>query len=245
MLLNLRAKHIAFAFNFVNLPTGIRRKLMMFAFQNVDKFVVSTKAEESVYSDYFKLDKDKLDFLPWSMDKPVFDPETPLVSGDYVCAVGGEGRDYKTLVEAFKQLDFKLVIVARPQNLLGLDLPENIQVFTNVSNANFWNIINFSRFVAVPLENENINNGHISLVGSLSLAKPIVTTLATGTQDYVTHGYTALMSKPRDVSGLKNNIELLWNDQNLRNKMSLNAESVYNKNHNVTQWVDYVKANLE
>jgi hypothetical protein len=57
--------------------------------------------------------------------------------------------------------------------------------------------------------------------------------------------YTALMSKLRNVSGLKNNIELLWNDQNLRNKMALNAESVYNKNHNVTQWVDYVKANLE
>lgn len=244
ILLNVRIKHIAFTFNFTKLPKGIRREFIRFLFQHVDKMIVSTRAETFLYSSHFNLNIEQFDFLPWAMDKPIIDSKIPLVSGNYVCAVGGEGRDYRTLIESIKELEYKFVIVARPHNLVGLNLPDNVELFTNVSYDNFWNIINFSKCVLVPLENENINNGHISLVGSFALAKPILSSLATGTQDYVIHGYNGLLSKARDIAGLKNNIQLLLNDHNLSNKLSLNAEATYEKNHNVSKWCEYIKASL-
>lgn len=235
-----KTKHIAFSFNFTDLPTGLTHRLMSSAFRHVDRFVVFSRAEKTLYSEYFRIDSERIDVLPWAMKTPAARPETPLVAGDYICAIGGEGRDYKTMVEACRALpDIPVVMAVRPQNIAGMVLPAHIAARTNLPSSQFWNIVKFSRFVVIPLRDQATNCGHISIVGSMLLGKPVVSTLSTGTQEYVQHDRNALVGMPGDVDGLRQNIETLWQDQALYERLAQGAFE-FASQHDEGRWVDYL-----
>jgi glycosyltransferase involved in cell wall biosynthesis len=243
-LFSIKARHIAFSFNFTDLPTGFSHRLMSGAFRYVDRFVVFSSAEKSLYSEYFGIDPDRIDVLPWAMKTPDVQPEAPLVEGDYICAMGGEGRDYKTLVDACRALhDIPLVLAVRPQNIAGMEMPAHIKAYTNLPNSQFWNIVKFSRFVVIPLRDETTNCGHISIVGSMLFGKPVVSTLSSGTQEYVRHEQNALVSEPGDVEGLRKNIELMWQDHDLSERLARGASELAAQ-HDEGRWVDYLVGQL-
>ncbi len=243
-LFSAKAKHIAFSFNFTDLPTGLSHRLMASAFRHVDRFVVFSSAEKSLYSEYFGIDPERIDVLPWAMKLPDIRPETPLIDGDYICAMGGEGRDYRTLVEACRMLpDIPVVMAVRPENIAGMELPVHLKAHTNLPSPQFWNIVRFSRFVVIPLRDETTNCGHISIVGSMLFGKPVVSTLSSGTQEYVQHGRNALVSVPSDVEGLRKNIEILWQDKAIFDHLACGAlESV--GQYDEAQWVNYLNRQL-
>ena len=110
----LDAPHLAFAFTFSKLPTGARRQAFKRAVRSVDRFVCFSSVERARYADYFDIPIEKIDTLRWSVAEPDFDAsEAPIESGEYLCAVGSEGRDYATLIEAMRRLpELKLVLVA-------------------------------------------------------------------------------------------------------------------------------------
>ena len=67
-------KHLAFSFNFTDLPTGPRFKAMRHAFSKVDKFAVFTQAEIELYSNYFDIEPDRFLRAPWGVSPPLVDP---------------------------------------------------------------------------------------------------------------------------------------------------------------------------
>lgn len=245
-LLNINTPHLAFSFNFTDLPTGLRRKIMTYAFQKVDRFVVYSTAEKKLYTDYFKIPSERIDFLPWAMQTPSSPTNEPLIKGDYICAVGGEGRDYGSLVQAMVDLpNIPLAIVCRPHSLNGLSLPSNVQVFTNLSVNDYWNIVQFSKFSVIPLRDKETNCGHISIVGSLLLGKPLVTTFSDGTIDYVFPDKNALVSPPQNPEYLKENIYKLWTDSLLYERLSETTLDIAKEKYHYTVWVNYLKNYLQ
>jgi glycosyltransferase involved in cell wall biosynthesis len=236
-----RARHLAFSFNFTTLPTGLRRAIMRTAFSSVDRFVVYSTAEKELYSQYFNIDSRRIDVLPWTVKVPHYEPSASVMNEPYLCAVGGEGRDYARLLDAVRPLThLRVVLVVRPHNLAGLQIPSHVQVYTNLQNARFWNIVKFSRFVVIPLVSDSTNCGHVTIVGSLLHGIPIVTTYSAGTAEYVFHEKNALVSRARDVEALRTNIERLWRDDELR--MRLSAESKKSAiRYDEQVWVDYLK----
>lgn len=237
--------HMAFSFNFTHLPNGISRLLMTYAFKKVDRFAVFSKSEKSLYTEFFKLDPERIDVLPWAMETPKYAPDQPIVEGDYICAVGGEGRDYGSLAEAMRSLpNIPLVVVARPYSLKNICFPSNVKVFTDLPKEKFWNIVRFSRFCVIPLLENNTNCGHISIVGTMLHGKPIVATTSTGIEDYVIPDETALTSSAKDVGGLITNIRKLWSDSALCHKLGTTAHSIALEKHNLDHWVTYLKKYL-
>ena len=241
-LFGSKAKHLAFSFNFTELPTGRSRRWMSAAFQQIDRFVVYSNAEKRLYADYFGINPSRIDMLPWAMETPAVEPDHPIVSGDYICAVGGEGRDYETLIAASRELpDIPLVIVARPRNVEGLALPEHVSPYTNLPTAQFWNVVKHSRFVVIPLLDDKTNCGHISIVGSMQLGKPLVTTRSAGTEDYIHPDRDALVTEAGSREQLKEAISRLWGDNALCQKMGTEAVRVTDENNREARWVDYLK----
>jgi hypothetical protein len=89
------ARHLAYSFNFTELPQGRLRKLMGRAFASVDRFVCFSQMERSLYARHFDLDPARIDMIHWAQS-PLGDTSArPLVAGDYACALGSQARDYR------------------------------------------------------------------------------------------------------------------------------------------------------
>ncbi len=240
-----RSRHLAFSFNFTDLPKGVNHVLMRYAFKTIDRFVVFSEAERHLYASYFGLDLNRFDAIRWCMDRPrtvAFGAQLPA---KYICAVGGEGRDYQSLLSAGRQLpEIPIVIVARPNSLAGLCPSANVSVFTNIKNEEFWGVVQKSSFVVLPLKDAATNCGHISIVGSQIFGKPIVSTYSLGTAEYLQHGYNALMSAAGDSAALGVHIEELWNDDDLHAKLRNNIAGDEQR-HSVDNWVAYFDEYLQ
>lgn len=197
-----RAPHLAFSFNFTHLPVGYRKKLMRMAFSNVDRFVVFSNAERSLYSDYFGIPIERIDMLPWAMVAPEVGSDSPTYAHRYFASIGGEGRDWTTLINvATENSDLHFVVAARPRSEL-LSVPGNMIVHFNLPIQSCWSLLAHSEASVVPLLSDETNCGHITIVASQLLGKPVIATRSKGLEDYVTDGVTGFLVPAGDVEGL-------------------------------------------
>lgn len=204
------SRHLAISFNFTDLPTGSRLAYMRRAFRHVDRFLVYSTAEQKLYPQLFNIDPSRFDFMHWPMDRPAIDDKPLPLNTPYISAVGGEARDYHTLIEAMRELpSINLVIVTRPGMIDRQKLPPNITLFTNLPGDQFWGTVQRSEFTIVPLRDENTNCGHITIMGSMLLQCPIIATRSNGIADYTGAG-RARLTEPGDPRALREAIASLW-----------------------------------
>ena len=206
------ARHLAYAFNFTNLPTGANRKAMRLAFRHVEKFVVFSQMERSLYSEYFDIPLDRIDMLHWSIAAPAVPSTQPTqAEADYICAIGSQGRDYKTLFDAMRLIpNVKLVVVAATENVDGLSPPSNIVVRTHIPIAQAHDIMANSRFMILPLSGSRVPCGHVTLVSAMQFEKAIVATDSDGISDYLADGSNGRLVAPGNPVDLARTIEQLW-----------------------------------
>ena len=186
LLLGLGIPHVVYYFNFPTLPPkGLRRWCMAKMFARLSRIVVSSEAERQIYAECFSLDLDRIEFQPWSVETPKVSSNTPLVKGDYICAVGSMSRDYRTVLEAARMLDrIPVVLVCRPENVAGLDIPPNVTVYSYIPFGDAMNILKFSRLMVIPLAGSEVPCGHVTLVAAMHLGKAFIITNSSGVADY-------------------------------------------------------------
>jgi glycosyltransferase involved in cell wall biosynthesis len=222
-ILGGRMPHLAYSFNYSGLPTGARRLFHRRAFQTVTRFVVYSTLERQLYHDAFGIPLDKLDFVHWGVNPPADDgvpPPSPFRSGDYICAIGENSRDYATLIAAMRQLpDIPLVMVVRPHNLVGLSLPANVTVLTSIPFAQAMAVLRHSRFMALPLTGPDVPCGHVTLVNAMHLGKAFAITRSSGVSDYCRHDDNALLVTHRSADEMAGAIRRLWDDQALCSRL--------------------------
>jgi len=216
-----RCPHVAFAFNFTDLPGGRRLALMRRAFRTVDQFIVFSSFERKLYIEYFGIPEDRIDVIPWR----IRDPRASALNGDAtsspgsgasaslnaICAVGSQGRDYATLFEAMQLLPhIPLIVVAGAKNLEGLTPPPNVAVRQNIPLAEAESVMRRSRFVVVPLRDERTACGHVTIIYSMFQERAVVATNSAALSEYVVPGRTGVFVPPRDAPALARAIEELW-----------------------------------
>jgi glycosyltransferase involved in cell wall biosynthesis len=223
-LLGYQGKHLSL-FNYSWLPHGIMRHIHTVGFRGVNKFVVFSTMEKMLYSDYFGLSPEKLEFVRWGTNPPLVEPaDRAIEAGEYICAIGGNSRDYATLLKAMELLPkIRLVIVARPENLRKLSIPRNVSVHTNIPFAAAMNILAFSRFMVVPLIHKKIPCGHVTIVNAMHLGKAFIITNSSGVEDYAQHGFNALTCQEKCPEDLAQAIEKLWNDRPMCQRLADNG----------------------
>ena len=195
------ARHLAFSFNFTDLPTGPRHWVMRRNFKNIDAFAVFTDAEQGLYADCFGIDRSKLTRAPWGVAPPLKSLQPRHIEGDYYAALGGEARDYGLLCEAARQCpDVRFVAVARPHNFDGLVAPANLEVRFNLPFEEAWGIVQHARAALVPLRSRETPCGLVTLVGGMHLGKAQIVTDAAGAADYLKDGETGLLVPAGDAA---------------------------------------------
>ena len=217
--------HLAFSFNFTSMPDKKQTEFMKKQFKKIDRFTVFSNYEKKFYSEYFEIPIEKIDMIHWGVAKPKIEVMERVISGEYVCAIGGEGRDYKTLASAAEKLPkIKFVIVAREKNLAGINFSDNVEVYTNLPLNKTMDIMNNSKFAVVPLETRTTPCGHVTMVSAMHLGKAQIVTYSEGVTDYIKDRETGLFTENQNVNDMKEKIEELWNNDELRKDIEVKAE---------------------
>ena len=218
------ARHLAFSFNFTDLPQGARRKFMTRAFQNVDAVAVFSQAEQSLYADYFDIDPNNILLAPWGVAPPLSSPPPREIEGLYFASLGGEARDYEVLCDAARRCpDEKFVVVARPHNFRDLSPPSNLEVHFDLPFERAWAIIYYAEAALIPLRSRETPCGLVTLVGGMHLGKAQIVTDAAGVGDYVRDGETGLLVPPNDGAAIVRALQRLKSDPSLTTKLGNNA----------------------
>jgi glycosyltransferase involved in cell wall biosynthesis len=224
-ILRLHLNHYVDSFNFPELPTGIKRRLMRYAFQPIKAFDVHSSMERSLYSEYFSIPLDRLRLRLWTIGVPEVSPAYPLHEGKYVSAIGVNGRDYKTLLEAcLKVPHIRFVLVVRRGSLTGLTVPANVTVVVNVPLEHAMNILAYSAFTVLPLSGNSVPCGHVTLVCAMHLAKAVVATHSEGIADYLRPGYNGVTCEAQSAESLATKISELWEDPEEADRLGANSK---------------------
>ena len=248
-LLGVKIRHLAWSFTlpYYDESSAVWNAVMRFGVKNVDRFIMYSVIETKNYPKYLKLPADRFHMIPWSMNKPELDRESiPLIEGRYVAAMGREGRDYKTLIQAMTRLpDIKLVIVAKPENIANIDIPENTEVRTNIPYEEAMNIAWHSDFMVLPLLSDTIPCGHGSLLAQFLLNKATIVTDSIAMEGYSFPGENVLVYKAQDSDALITQIKNLWEHpehaKNLADKALDFAESRCSEASIVQYFHDYLR----
>jgi len=181
------APHIAFSFTFTDLPEGADLRRLRADIARVDRLVVFSDYEARVYAEYFDLPRDRFRSVRWTQDPHEVKEATVArpFEGPYLCAIGGEGRDYRTLVDAARATSLPLVLIGRPHNLVDLRLPDNVRGFANLPWDVTWEIAANSVGVVVPLLDLATRCGLVTVTTAALLGLPVVTSRAHVLAEYL------------------------------------------------------------
>lgn len=199
-----RRPHLAFSFNFTELPEGRDLVRMRNAFKNVERFGVYSRYEATLYPQIFDIPADRFSPIMWAQEAPQTDQSAIVPDCPYVVAIGGEGRDYAAIVAAARaRPDIQWIAIARPNAALEAP-PANLEVRFNLPAPLTWGIAKRAAAVFVALKTEATCCGHITIASTQLLGLPLVTTRSFATAEYVDATPGTTVVEPGDVDALVN-----------------------------------------
>lgn len=226
-LFNPGTPHLIYAFNFTDLPQGLKRRVMSLAFRQADRMAVFSTLERELYAKHFALPESRFDMIHWAAHPLALDATAPaLVDGDYICAIGSQGRDYPTLLRAMQSLpNIKLVLVAHPENMAGCQVPDNVKVYTSIPLLQVSNILAHSRFMVLPLRDSEVPCGHVTIVSAFHQGKAVIVTDSRGVHDYVQDHVTGRLVPPADAQAMADCIQAQWHNTEDTRQLALAGQA--------------------
>jgi glycosyltransferase involved in cell wall biosynthesis len=215
---------IAWCFNLGRPYEGIKGKLARFCLPQVDLFVVHSRAEIDIYSEWLKLPRSRFVFVPLSAEPPAMAPWSEHGEEPYIVALGTANRDYALLAEAAGRLGYKTVIVAGQYATQDIKAPPCVSFRSGLSLAQCHALAANSRINVIPIADIAAPSGQVTLIESMMLGVPLIATACAGTFDYVNDGIDGVLVKPKDVEAMEDALVRLWNDAGLRARISENAK---------------------
>lgn len=191
-------------------------------------FVVFSESEKKQYADYFDIPESQfiyktLGYEDKTKDLPILGTE------DFFLAAGRSNRDYKFLIEAWNKRKENLEIICDTLNLKHV--ADNIKIFTNCHDDDFFKKLSKCKAVIVPLENPHISSGQLVIIQAMMYGKPVIVTENDTVTNYIDSGRTGLVIRKTEHA-LSNAIDTL-SDKKYYEKMSVAERSQYEKKFSV------------
>src|SRR5205823_26565 len=152
----------------------------------------------------------KLHLIPFHADHRFYRPlpPSPQAPPRMICSAGLEWRDYPTLIEAVRGLDVEVRLgAASPwskhrNETQQQELPPNV-VARRYEYAELRRLYADSRFIVVPLYENDFQAGITTILEGMAMGKAVITTSTTGQRDTIREGVNGLYTPPGDVGALR------------------------------------------
>jgi len=215
-LFRIKKTHLAFSFNHDNKRFFIRplawlaRRILPAG----DLYVVYCEHERELYHGMYGIPLERLSFQHWAVDPPaVTQPlRNPFAEyAPYVCAIGRSNRDFDTFIQALDGLPCT-GIIATPQKINASACPPNIVVLSDLGPEDCVRMIQGAAANVVPILDDLVGAGHITIVHAMLLGKAQVVTEVETVRDYFQHEVHGLYAAPRSVHSMRTAILRLLQD---------------------------------
>lgn len=206
-------------------PLSFRNKIRPWIFKcfinQINYIRVSSLNEIDNYSRILNLQKNKFWFLHYPT--PVIYPRFSNEDEGYILSAGKQYRDYATLVKALNGTGLKTIIISDYKSMNKVKPCDEIFVYYNISKNKYLELLRKAKMVVIPLNNDFCSCGQIALLEAMSYGKSVITAKVTGTKDYIEDYNTGLFYEMGNPIDLKNKILKLYENDDLRYKLSNNA----------------------
>jgi len=164
-----------------------------------DHYIIFSEPEAELYESELGIGRERLHFVPlgdWAEARqdPLVDHITEY--GDYYFAGGRSNRDYLPLIEAFRSLPARLLIVCSESNVeeLGsVELPANVEILCDLAANEFDLYLRRCKAGIIPLKNDLGSSGQSVALALMRSAKCVIATDVAGVRDYVEDGVSGFL----------------------------------------------------
>ncbi len=215
---------LAWSFNVGNLHYGLRQKISKFAFKNVSKFMVYSRDEISKYSEWLDIEPSRFEFVPYHRHILNTTLEEDK-SSPYIISLGTAGRDYRLYLEVLEALQLPAIIVTGAHAVAGVKIPKNVKIMSGLTIEQCYELLQKARFSVTPLANQTTASGQVTIIDAMMFSKAQVVSKTPSVSDYLKDQSEALLVDIGDFDGLRNSVERLWHDDQLRNSLAQNAHT--------------------
>lgn len=201
----------------------LKKLQLLIEAQSINCCVVCSSLQAQAYPMAFGLPPEKFRFVPYHTYPDVCNFSTS--TGDYVFAGGDTDRDYRTFIEAVRDLNVKVTIATLvPERLGHLGIPTHVRI-VSVSHDEFRQLMAGARIVVVPLKGGVLHSrgGHTTYLNAMAMGKPVVVVDDVGVFDYIEDGRTGFIVKPGDVASLKETLLYLLDNPALAAQVGKHA----------------------
>lgn len=234
----LNTPHVAFAFNYTTLPVGFRFKYHRHGLSGVDHFFCFSRYELGLYSNFFDFPSERFSYIPWTQNLPPLSDRVPDIFGGsrYLSALGGEGRDYKLLMDAATRTNLPILIIGRRHSVAGLSVPRNVVFMSDLPLDQAWGLVRKSVGLVLPLKSDKTCCGQVTLVSALMLGIPLVVTDSVALHDYIHDATSILKVAAGDVLSLSEALEQIYEDAVVLGSIAQSNSPEYIKRFSRRNW---------
>jgi glycosyltransferase involved in cell wall biosynthesis len=190
--------------------------------------------------------------LRWLVDQKFWRPM--CVPTDMFCAVGREMRDYATLFEAIKDypvpchIAAKLALGRTDRWVSDLSRIGTLPPHVTTGSKAFPELRELyarSRFVVIPLQPTDTDNGITVMTEAMAMGKPVICTRVAGQRDLLEDGVNGIFVPPEDPRALRQAIEYLWDHPRECESMGREGRRKVERFHTLDAFVDGVQHAVE
>jgi glycosyltransferase involved in cell wall biosynthesis len=222
LLLRKHFRVIAWSLNFGSVSSTRKGRIAGRLLSAADLLIVHSREEICRYAAWLGLPKSRFLFVPLQRGQ-VRTESYETGNQPFLVSLGSAGRDYRTLFAAVAGLDLRVIVVAKPEAVAGLEVPPNVELLNGLSLLECQSLAARARVGVVPVSNLDTASGQVTFLMLMALGIPLVITDCPGSRDYIRDGHDALMSPPGDADALRRAITRVWEDGDLRARLAENG----------------------
>jgi glycosyltransferase involved in cell wall biosynthesis len=221
-----RRPHVMVDCNWYESPSRWKNWLksvrLRLAARSVERFVVWASHEVEDYASAFSLPPEKLEYVPFHTT--LHDYEHQVRDDGYLFAGGNYDRDYRTLIEAVRDMSVPAwIATTRPEQIAGVDVPPHVRV-EGTTAAGFRQAMAAAHLVVVPMQKDLLHSGgQQTCLNAMCLGKPTIAVGRKWAVDFITDGEDGLIVDYEDVAGLRRAIRWVLNHADAARKMGERA----------------------
>jgi glycosyltransferase involved in cell wall biosynthesis len=187
----------------------------------------------------------KFKHLDWGPEESFYKsyliPKDPKET-KFAISAGHTSRDYDTLIDAFRRVNFPLKIYCTQASLPKTkDIPENIEIIANAKHISYFDLLkeyNDARIILIPVTVNPGTQGLTSLLDVMAMGKPVIMTENINVDLNIDKECIGMTVRQGNVEDWVNALNLLLNDYDLLKKMGEKSIALMHSRFNMSLFSD-------
>ncbi len=200
-----------------------RMKTLLYGYiaRRAHGIITNSSAEIASTAKRFGLPEDRLRFVP--LNATIEPQETTEAAPLFILSAGRTLRDYDVILETARSLPHPFTVICGPADLRTPCLPDSITVLREIERDAYLRHVQDSAVVALPLLPAERSTGQVVMLEAMAMGKPVITTRAPGTADYIRDQENGFLIEYGDTKAWTRRCRELMDDPALRKRIGHNA----------------------